>query len=236
MRAGGSRRGGQTLRVSGYVGRLQELGYGIESPLYDALVWWSFLPLGGECRCRRKFAEWLDPKPGQKVLSLCCGTGAMERVLLEMEPSLDIAGVDLGPGQIARARRKDPGWRVDYRQGDAAHTGLPSGKFDRVLIVAALHEMPRMLRLAVLTEAGRLCAPGGLILAVEHCRPRSFVSRILRNLVWFAWVPGNPETGTSRDLQQHGLENEMREAGLDIVARYSTTPDWLEGVAARRPV
>jgi hypothetical protein len=92
--------------------------------------------------------------------------------------------------------------------------------------------MPHSSRLAVLREARRLCAREGRVLAVEHGRPSSRASRLLRALWWFFWIPGNPEVPTSRDLQQRGLENEMRDCGLTVIERHTTQPDWIEAFLA----
>jgi SAM-dependent methyltransferase len=146
----------------------------------------------------------------------------MERAMLAEEPSLSITGVDLGTGQIARARKKNPETRVTYVLGDAARTELPGESFDRVLIGLALHEMPRSTRRAVLREARRLCTRDGRVLAIEHGRPLGRASRFLRGLWWFFWIPGNPEVPTSRDLQAHGLDTEMRECGLTVLERHTT--------------
>jgi ubiquinone/menaquinone biosynthesis C-methylase UbiE len=221
------------LRPSGYVSRSEEIWYGIAHPFYDLLTWWCFLPLGGETGCRRCFAQWVDPRAGQRILSMCCGTGSTEQAILALESEVEIIGIDLGAGQIARARRKDRSGRVDYRVGNAARTGLPREMFDRVLIALALHEMPRTLRLSVLSEARRLCKQDGRVVAIEHGRPTSRRSRVLRALWWFYWLPGNPEVDTTRDLQRHGVENEMADVGLWIIAQRRTRPDWIEGWVAR---
>jgi ubiquinone/menaquinone biosynthesis C-methylase UbiE len=227
----------QSGAASGYSSRFLALAYALASPLYDLIVWWGFLPLGGERACRGQFVRWLRLESGLKVASLCCGTGSMERAMLTQTPDLAITGVDLGRGQIARARRMLRDGKVNYVLGDATRTGLPSEGFDRVLIGLALHEMLRPTRLAVLREARRLCAPDGVVLAIEHGRPASRASRWLRALWWFFWIPGNPEVRTSRDLQQRGLDNEMRECGLEVIERHTTHPDWIEAfLAAPIPV
>jgi ubiquinone/menaquinone biosynthesis C-methylase UbiE len=222
-----------SVRPSGYLSWIEEIWYGVSHPFYDVMTWWSFVPLGGETECRREFAHWFRLEPGQRVASLCCGTGSTERAILSVNPDVEITGIDLGSGQIARARRSDPDGRIDYRVGDARSTGLSTASFDRVLITLALHEMPRDVRLAVLREAQCLCKPDGLVIAIEHGRPRGIVSRLLRGFWWFAWVPGNPEVVTTRDLQERGLANEMREVGLDVVGRHTTYLDWIEGVVAK---
>jgi ubiquinone/menaquinone biosynthesis C-methylase UbiE len=221
------------LRTSGYLSWVEEIWYGLSHPLYDVMAWWSFLPLGGETACRQEFARWFRLVPGQRVASLCCGSGSTEQAVLSVAPSVEITGIDLGAGQIARARRKDPEGRIDFRVGDASSTGLEGASFDRVLITLALHEMPRDARLAVVCEARRLCKPDGLVIAIEHGRPVGLVSRLLRGFWWFAWVPGNPEVATTRDLQKRGLANEMREVELDVVDRHTSRLDWIEGVVAR---
>jgi SAM-dependent methyltransferase len=222
----------EDARATGYSSRFLSLAYAWASPLYDLVVWWGFVPLGGELACRRAFSRWLDLGPGLRVASLCCGTGSMERAMLAEQKDLSITGVDLGRGQLARARRKNPGARVTYLLKDATRTELPGESFDRVLIGLALHEMPRSTRLAVLREARRLCAPEGRVLAIEHGRPAMRSSRLLRALWWFFWIPGNPEVPTSRDLQEHGLDTEMSECGLEVLERHATRPDWIEAFSA----
>ena len=219
------------LRPSGYASRLYEFVYGKRNPFYDPIVAWGFLPLGGEPACRRAFASWCRLEPGQRVLLLCCGTGSTEREMLRQVPDLEVVGVDLGAGQLAVARRKNPG--VEYLQRNAADTGLEAASFDRVAVVMALHEMPQRLRHEVLSEARRLCSAEGLVVAIEHAQPATRAGRFLQSLWWGFWLPGNPEAPTSRDLARRGLETEMREAGMQIVERHTTRPDWVEGVIAR---
>ncbi len=207
--------------------------YGVLSPLYDLMTWFCFLPLGGERACRRQFVGWFGIEPGHRVLSLCCGTGTTERAIVRATPAARVTAVDLGSGQIATARRKDRTGLVDYRVGDASDTSFGSRSFDRVLITLALHEMPRKLRLAILREAARVCRPGGRVIAIEHAAVSGRRSRFARSLWWFGWVPGNPETATTTDLQCRGLSNEMEQAGLRVIERYTTSPAWVEGIVAQ---
>lgn len=221
---------------AGYESRLYHLVYTIATPLYDLIAWWGFLPLGGERACRREFVRWLHLQREFRVASLCCGTGSMELAMFVDTPAISVTGVDLGRGQIARARGKLQHRAITLLVGDASRTGLPAASFDRVLIAFALHEMRRPSRLAVLREAKRLCTPSGQVLAVEHARPATRLSRLSRALWCFFWVPFNPEVKTSNDLQRHGLDNEMRKCGLEVVERHTTRPDWVEGILARPAV
>ena len=226
-------RDGTGLRPSGYASRFFEVGYGSLGALYDPIVWMGFAPFGGERRCRETFVRWARIEPGQHVASLCSGTGSTELALLRLVPDARVVGVDLSERQLSRARRKVPSGRVTYLCADASATGLPSGSFDRVLIVMALHEMPRGKRVDVLREARRLCRPSGLVTAIEHGAPERALSRVAQQLCWFLWVPGNPEARTSRDLVRHGLDKEMEQAGLSVVERHHTRPAWIQGIVAR---
>ncbi len=221
------------LRESGYRSRIQELTYGLLSPLYDAFVRFVTLPLGGEAKWRAEIAEWLRPENGQHVLSLCCGTGTTDRAVLKRAPGVNLLGLDLGKGQLARARRKDTEGLIDYRQGNATDTGFESGSFDRVFIVGALHEMPRSLRAQVLREARRVCRSEGRALFVEPGPTATRWSSFTRSLFLFLWLPGNPETATTRDLVREGLRAELPAAGFEVEERHTTNPDWFEGLYVR---
>ena len=220
--------------TAGYSSGFLAWAYAVASPFYDLIVWWGFLPLGGERRCRRMFVRWLALQPRMRVVSLCCGTGTMERAILAESPEVEITGVDLGTGQLARARRLGSDPRLSYIQADATATGLETGAYDRVLISLALHEMTRPIRLAVLREARRLCSANGRVVAIEHGRPATRRARLLRALWWFFWIPGNPEVPTSRDLRARGLDREMTECDLDVERHETTIPDWIEAFIASR--
>ena len=222
----------EAIRSSGYVSRLEEIWYGISGPFYDMMTWWCFLPLGGEKACRKKFIDWFAVEPGHQVLSLCCGTGSTERALVHSVPSAKVTAIDLGSGQISTAKWKDRTGLVDYQVGDACDTGLEAESYHRVLITLALHEMPRQLRMSILREAARVCRPSGRVIAVEHAPLSNRFQRFVRSLWWFGWVPGNPESSTTKDLQQSGLANEMKQAGLRVIKRHATRHEWIEGIVA----
>lgn len=43
----------ETESTTGYSSRFLSLAYALASPLYDLIVWWGFLPLGGAIRSPR---------------------------------------------------------------------------------------------------------------------------------------------------------------------------------------
>ena len=96
--------------------------------------------------------ELLDPQPGERILDLGCGDGALTEKLAAL--GCQAVGVDSSPAQIAAAQARG----LDARVVDAHH--LPfEAEFDAVFSNAALHWMPQPE--AVLAGVWRALEPGG---------------------------------------------------------------------------
>ena len=112
----------------------------------------------------RPLLERLGLPRAARVLDLGCGTGRIAGRVAAAWPHLKVTGLDMFPGHLAVARREFPPEKhgnLAFVQGDARKTGLPAGSFDAVLIRHVLHAIPDVP--AVLAEAARLLAPGGLL-------------------------------------------------------------------------
>jgi len=73
-------------------------------------------------------------RPGDVVVDLGCGTGAIGAALLAAIPDLGVHAVDIDPAAVACARRNLPADRVHL--GDL-YAALPEGLRSRVAVVAA---------------------------------------------------------------------------------------------------
>lgn len=94
----------------------------------------------------------LPPQPGERVLDLACGTGAVTRLVVErIGPSGTVVGADFSPSMLAAARRATSGLHIDWREADAA--------FDLVLCQQGVQLFPD--RGAALREMRRVLAPNG---------------------------------------------------------------------------
>jgi len=105
-----------------------------------------------------RVADAAQLAPGQKVLDVACGTGALTcEVAPRLEPGGSAAGLDRNEGMLAVARRKAPA--VEWRLGRAERLPFPDHAFDAVVSQFGLMFFED--RVAALTEMGRVLRPGG---------------------------------------------------------------------------
>jgi trans-aconitate methyltransferase len=102
--------------------------------------------------------EWLDPKPGERVLDLGCGAGQLTQAIAERGAAA--IGLDSSPDMIAQARTNYP--KLTFLLADAAGFSLPE-PVDAVFSNAALHWM-RAAR-GVVEAVARALKPGGRFVA-----------------------------------------------------------------------
>ena len=104
--------------------------------------------------------EWLNAKPGERILDLGCGDGRLTAQFAAI--GTDIIGVDSSAAMVEAARSRG----VDAQQGSAEKLPFPANEFDAVFSNAALHwvrgqdEMMAEVR-RVLKRGGRFVAEMG---------------------------------------------------------------------------
>jgi trans-aconitate methyltransferase len=105
--------------------------------------------------------DLLDPKPGERILDVGCGTGHLTQTIADRGAA--VVGFDCSPEMIGQARQNFP--RLQFVLGDAAEMEFRS-EFDAVFSNAALHWMKNASQVAkgmadALKPGGRLAVEFG---------------------------------------------------------------------------
>jgi len=150
------------------------------APLRAALrAWSSFDGLGAFTRlfllARSSIIPFaaLDPElRGLKgrVLSLGCGHGVLERYLAEINPDVEVVGIELDEERVdaaAASAHRYP--RVAIRQGDARDLG-DVGTVDAAIAVDVFHHVPLDDHVRVATALASVIRPGGRLLVKDMNR------------------------------------------------------------------
>ena len=181
----------------------------------------------------RPFAEALArlaaPWPGERVLDVGCGTGALTRVLAErVGPSGHVTGLDLNAGMLAVARGLVDAPNVAWREGNALEMPFADGTFDLVTCHQGLQFFPD--RAAGLAEMRRVLQPGGrLALAVWRSTDYNPVFKLLEEAL--AGLVG-PEAaklppfalGDAEELRQMARETGFADVAVRIDGRLLRFP------------
>lgn len=141
---------------------------------YDMLLW--LLTLGRERRFRRTMLSFADPRAGESVLDVGCGTGALAMAAKELVGADgSVSGVDASPEMIRRARMKAAraGLAIEFQEASADALPFADERFDAVLSTVMLHHLPKAVRAAAVAEMRRVTRPGGRVLLIDFAGSRN---------------------------------------------------------------
>ena len=109
----------------------------------------------------RQTAALLDLQPGQRVLDVGCGPGALTAVLAETLGRPAVAAVDPSESFVAAVRSRLP--EVDVRRAPAEDLPFEDDRFDAAAAQLVVHFMSDPV--TGLAEMRRVTRPGGLVTA-----------------------------------------------------------------------
>jgi demethylmenaquinone methyltransferase/2-methoxy-6-polyprenyl-1,4-benzoquinol methylase len=151
-------------------------------PTYDR--WSAVLSFGQDPRWRRFLVSRVEVGPGDAVLDVATGTGAVALELLQK--GCRVFGVDQSPEMLAEARRRLPR-TVELVEGDAERLPFPNDSFDGLTFTYLLRYVddPAL----TLRELARVVRPGGVITGLEFGVPPATVARLAWDLYTGAILP-----------------------------------------------
>jgi trans-aconitate methyltransferase len=167
--------------------------------------------------------ELLDPKPGERILDLGCGTGHLTHRIAKAGAS--VVGLDASADMIGQARQNFP--QITFVLADAARLGF-DGEFDAIFSNAALHWMTDAAAVVsgmarALRVGGRLAAEFGakrniqcITNAIDEVLPRYLAGGMPEPRTWYPSI-----SEYSKLLEERGFEVRL--------ARVFERPTPLEG-------
>lgn len=105
--------------------------------------------------------EFLQPRPGMKILDVCAGTGRNTMPLARA--GADVVDLDAGVGMISVARRKlaEAGLtRVQFVNSDVCNLPFPDNTFDAATGTRFMYMMSQEQKRRVIAELARVVKPG----------------------------------------------------------------------------
>jgi ubiquinone/menaquinone biosynthesis C-methylase UbiE len=183
---------------------------------YDAGM--RVLTFGRVAALHAAVAEASVTQPGDRVLEIGCGTGAVT-ALLQVRGAL-VTAIDQSPEMLeqakARVDRSGPP-PIEWLEQTASEIDrLAPAAYDAVVLCLCLSDMSRSERAFVLRESAARLAPGGRLVAADEVRAPKGWRRALQ-LLWrvpqaiLGWLVVGSLSHPVPDLP-----GELREAGLQI--------------------
>jgi demethylmenaquinone methyltransferase/2-methoxy-6-polyprenyl-1,4-benzoquinol methylase len=139
------------------------------APYYDLFN--GLLSLGIDRSWRRGTSRALALAPGDQVLDVATGTGALAAALAQTSANVTIIGCDLNRSMLGVAQKRvlRANLPVQLILSDAARLPFPDSSFDAVTMAFAIDDMPD--RRACAAEMLRVLRPSGKLALLELSRP-----------------------------------------------------------------
>jgi ubiquinone/menaquinone biosynthesis C-methylase UbiE len=162
---------------------------------------------------KQRLIDQADPRSGQKVLDIGCGTGTLALALKARAPGAEVIGLDADEEILARARTKARGSGLEVQFDRALSTALPyeDNSLDLVLSTLFFHHLSGADKRRTASEIARVLKPGGELHVADMGRPADPLMRIL----FFSTVRLFDGFEKTRDNAAGALPQIFESGGLD---------------------
>lgn len=175
---------------------------------YDFVT--NFMLVGHAGMLRKMTVDRALIKPGDSVLDVGCGTGAVTLLAKMRAANGKVYGIDPAPEMIAVAQKKaaHKNLDIDFRVGVIEALPFPDASVDVVTSSLMMHHLPEDLKRRGLAEIYRVLKPGGRLLIADFMRPTG-------SLINHLFIAFTRHRGLKNGIED--LRKQMDEAGFHQV-------------------
>lgn len=136
-----------------------------------------------EKRWRSDLLRFAEPRPGERIVDIGCGTGTFAIALKQSAPESIVLAVDPDPAVLEIARAKAEVADTEIRWFEAMGDELDGidalRQCDKIVSSLVLHQCPMAVKEAIAAQMFRLLRPGGTLFIADYGEQRSLLMRML---------------------------------------------------------